>query len=470
VALGWRARARDVRRAGPPPRRARDAELAARAVDGPGRVGQSSVACARGALPDGGGPRDLGRGDEGRGHLEQRANFRIATTHGIRLAAQIIDTSTTPRRHRLPTTQSHPAPLPGHSTVITSICRDVWPTTRWSPVLARAADRRGADSDRDAVSVPSSIWRPRGRDCRASPRRRRIRPGLPRDRLLRDHGTACPPASSTKLRGHRHAFFALPREDKLPRDIRSPARTRLYTGGREALSTANDAPGAARSEGVLPRRARRRGRVRVLHELRGPPALRAERLAGGAGRVRAGRDRLLPGDERLVRTLMRWRARALGGRDVLRRQGRPLHRDDAPQLLFSAGRPPAPGQLRPAPTRITAASHPERRGRAGRAQVRSGTALGRRGHDATRFRREHRRSADALDERPLALHHAPRGEPAGRRRPAGLSIRVLNHPNYDVTIECLASQGPPRHTPGALRRLSQPQVRQNGIRAAPLPG
>ena len=28
-----------------------------------------------------------------------------------------------------------------------------------------------------------------------------------------------------------------------------------------------------------------------------------------------------------------------------------------------------------------------------------------------------------------------------------LSIAFFNHPNYDVTIECLASQGPPRHPP-----------------------
>jgi isopenicillin N synthase-like dioxygenase len=30
---------------------------------------------------------------------------------------------------------------------------------------------------------------------------------------------------------------------------------------------------------------------------------------------------------------------------------------------------------------------------------------------------------------------------------ARLSIAFFNHPNYDALIECLPSQGPPRHLP-----------------------
>jgi isopenicillin N synthase-like dioxygenase len=38
----------------------------------------------------------------------------------------------------------------------------------------------------------------------------------------------------------------------------------------------------------------------------------------------------------------------------------------------------------------------------------------------------------------------PAGEGPGRPR---LSIAFFNHPNHDVLIECLASQGEPRHAP-----------------------
>src|SRR5881275_2751753 len=75
-------------------------------------------------------------------------------------------------------------------------------------------------------------------------------------------GHGVPARVVDELRAVAHAFFAMPREDKLA------ARQRRA--------------GAARSEGVLPRRTRRCRLRRVLYERRGPPALHAERLAGGA--------------------------------------------------------------------------------------------------------------------------------------------------------------------------------------------
>ena len=50
------------------------------------------------------------------------------------------------------------------------------------------------------------------------------------------------------------------------------------------------------------------------------------------------------------------------------------------------------------------------------------------------------------NDRWLSSLHRVVNPPAGNGRPR-LSIAFFNHPNYDITIECLASQGPARHPP-----------------------
>jgi isopenicillin N synthase-like dioxygenase len=50
------------------------------------------------------------------------------------------------------------------------------------------------------------------------------------------------------------------------------------------------------------------------------------------------------------------------------------------------------------------------------------------------------------NDRWLSNMHRVVNPPDGVGRPR-LSIAFFSHPNYDVTIECLASQGPPRHPP-----------------------
>jgi len=52
---------------------------------------------------------------------------------------------------------------------------------------------------------------------------------------------------------------------------------------------------------------------------------------------------------------------------------------------------------------------------------------------------------------------------------ARLSIAFFNHPNYDALIECLPSQGPPRHPPvrsGEYRDLKYAKTLVAGARAA----
>ena len=72
---------------------ARHAEPAARSVDGAGDDRPvRGVAPHRQGLPQRGRPRDLGRGVREHDHARSPgANLRLATTHGIRLAAQIVD-------------------------------------------------------------------------------------------------------------------------------------------------------------------------------------------------------------------------------------------------------------------------------------------------------------------------------------------------------------------------------------------
>jgi isopenicillin N synthase-like dioxygenase len=70
------------------------------------------------------------------------------------------------------------------------------------------------------------------------------------------------------------------------------------------------------------------------------------------------------------------------------------------------------------------------------------------------------------NDRWLSNLHRVVNPPAGDGR-ARLSIAFFNHPNYDVTIECLASQGPARHAPvrsGAYRDLKYAKTGFAGAR------
>ena len=59
------------------------------------------------------------------------------------------------------------------------------------------------------------------------------------------------------------------------------------------------------------------------------------------------------------------------------------------------------------------------------------------------------------------LHRVVNPPLAGGPGAARLSIAFFNHPNYDVLVESLASQGVPRHAPRAVRRLPGPEVRED---------
>ena len=71
------------------------------------------------------------------------------------------------------------------------------------------------------------------------------------------------------------------------------------------------------------------------------------------------------------------------------------------------------------------------------------------------------------NDRWLSNLHRVVNPPAGTA--ARLSIAFFNHPNYDALIECLPSQGPPRHPPvrsGEYRDLKYAKTLLAGVRAA----
>src|SRR2546422_811604 len=69
------------------------------------------------------------------------------------------------------------------------------------------------------------------------------------------------------------------------------------------------------------------------------------------------------------------------------------------------------------------------------------------------------------NDRWLSNMHRVVNPPAGAGRPR-LSIAFFNHPNYDVTIECLASQGPPRHPPVRSGDYRDLKYAKTGLAAA----
>ena len=69
------------------------------------------------------------------------------------------------------------------------------------------------------------------------------------------------------------------------------------------------------------------------------------------------------------------------------------------------------------------------------------------------------------NDRWLSNMHRVVNPPAGAGRPR-LSIAFFNHPNYDVTIECLASQGPARHPPVRSGDYRDLKYAKTGLAAA----
>ena len=312
--------------------------------------------------------------------------------------------------------------------------------------LAMATTSRSSTWLRPGRWRAPSAWRwPRAIDAR-----------LPRDRLLRDHR----PRRARGLVDDLRSRAARVLRAAARRQARGAApdgghESRLSPGGRRGPRRRRTTRGAARPQGVLPRRARGVPGD-PYYTARWPP--RTSCRTSGRPRRRASRSaattyyRAMSAAHR--RPHAAGRAGARRARALLRRQGRPLDRHHARSTTIRR-RPcrRAAGQLRAsAHTDYGGVHDPERRGRARRPSgLHARRPTGWTSPTVARhLRGEHRRPADALDQRPLALEPAPRREPAARRRrraAARLSIAFFNHPNYDALIECLPSQGAPRHTP-----------------------
>ena len=253
------------------------------------------------------------------------------------------------------------------------------------------------------------------------------------------------------LRGVALEFFALPAAAKLAARHPVAGTNRGYhPAGGEALSSANDAPAPPDLK-------------EFFHV--GPVAVAADAYYTSA----EGRQHFTPnvwpaapaGFERaatayyramsdLVRSLMRLAALALSVDeaffdDKVDRSIGTMRRNYYP----GQAAPPSPGQLRAGAhtdyggfTILSGESVP------GGLQVR--TRDGRWVEVATTPTRFVVNIGDLLmrwtNDRWLSNMHRVVNPPPGDGRPR-LSIAFFNHPNYDVTIECLASQGAPKHPP-----------------------
>ena len=295
------------------------------------------------------------------------------------------------------------------------------------------------------------------RSGRPSGDRPRDRRRLPRDRLLRHHRPRDPRRPGGRAaRARPRVLRAAPRGQARGPASRRGHQPRLSSGGRRDAGVRQRHRGAARPEGVLPRGPGGRLRRPVLHGSPGPPALRAEPLAGRAGGLRARGHHVLPGHERahpLAHAAGRPGPRRGGG--LLRRQGGPLDRHHAAQLLPGPGRAP---RARPAsrqrPHRLRRVHDPERRGRPRRpAGAHARRSLGGRADLPHHLRGEHRRPADALDQRPVALEPAPRGEPA--RDGGGGTARACPSPSSITRTTTRSSSACPRRAPLATPRCSR---------------
>src|SRR5204862_7543050 len=151
---------------------------------------------------------------------------------------------TTPPAPPPPTTATSYSATSRTSTSSPSICREGWPTTRWSAGTGSGCRAARRDSDRDAVSVPVVDLAPARRGGAE-----RLRVAAAIDAACREigffaiDGHGVPARVVDQLRAVAHAFFALPREDKLAARHPVAGTNRGYhPAGGEALSSANDAP------------------------------------------------------------------------------------------------------------------------------------------------------------------------------------------------------------------------------------
>jgi len=264
-------------------------------------------------------------------------------------------------------------------------------------------------------------------------------------------GHGVPTRVVDELRAAAHAFFALPHEDKLAARHPVAGTNRGYhPAGAEALSTANDAPAPPDLKeffhvgpvdvGADAYYTSPEGRQHFAPNVW--PAAPAGFAPAATVYYRAMSD--------LVCTLMRLAGLALS-------VGETFFDDKVDRSIGTMrlnyypaqAAPPAPGQLR-------AGAHTDYGGFTilsgedvpGGLQVR--TRDGRWVDVATTPTRFVVNIGDLLmrwtNDRWLSTMHRVVNPPPGDGRPR-LSIAFFNHPNYDVTIECLASQGPPRHPP-----------------------
>ena len=264
-------------------------------------------------------------------------------------------------------------------------------------------------------------------------------------------GHGVPARVVDELRAVAHAFFALPREDKLAARHPVAGTNRGYhPAGGEALSTANDAPAPPDLKeffhvgpvdvGADAYYTSAEGRQHFAPNVW--PAAPAGFAPAATVYYRAMSD--------LVRSLMRLAALALSVDET-------FFDDKVDRSVGTMRLNYYPAQARlPTPGQLRAGAHTDYGGFTilsgedvpGGLQVR--TRDGRWVDVATTPTRFVVNIGDLLmrwtNDRWLSNMHRVVNPPAGDGRPR-LSIAFFNHPNYDVTIECLASQGPARHPP-----------------------
>ena len=218
-----------------------------------------------------------------------------------------------------------------------------------------------------------------------------------------------------------HEFFALPMEEKqevMPADIKSPRGYKPV--GYEALGhgNANMTPPDLKEYYHLGRETL--ARRALLHERRGPALFHPQRVAAPARGLRARPPTATTREmERLVGDLMRVVALGLGIDEHFFDDKIDKH-ITAMRLNFypEVKEPPKPGQLRGGEhtdygllTILNGENVP------GGLQVQTAQgAVDRRGDRPEQLRVQHRRSADALDQRPLGVERAPGGDAARQRR------------------------------------------------------
>ena len=272
------------------------------------------------------------------------------------------------------------------------------------------------------------------------------------------------------LRAVAHAFFAMPREQKLAARHPVAGTNRGYhAAGGEALSTANDAPAPPDLKeffhvgpvdvGADAYYTSAEGRAHFTPNVwpAAPPDF--ERAATFYYRAMAD----------LVRALMRLAALALSVDEAFfdAKVDRSI---GTVRLNYYPAQavPPRPGQLR-------AGAHTDYGGFTilsgedvpGGLQVR--TRDGRWVEVATTPTRFVVNIGDLLmrwtNDRWLSNMHRVVNPPPGDGRPR-LSIAFFNHPNYDVTIECLVSQGAARHPPTRSGDYRDLKYAKTGLTAA----